>query len=190
MATPSDALQAEVFHEFDKGAFVTPALSVLDFDAYDGVEMARTLAGNHVVAEFNARPRDRVVIEGGLEAFRRAVVERAKAIEWPMLLIPSGEAADNVLLRHYGGGGVGYVGTVEGIHVFQCGLAPGRAMLYTGACLQRVTYAPLREVGEIADVEFVEDENLQKRGLRIKIAQALQWSDDQILWFELADSQS
>ena len=206
--TPSDALQEEVFHEFDKGAFVTPALSILDFDAYDAAEMARTLAGNHVVAEFNARPRERVVIQGGVEALWRTVVERAKAIESPMLLVPSGEVADNVLLRHYGGGGllpnefqvehredmrgggggVGYVGTVEGIHVFQCGLAPGRAMLYAGACLQRVTYAPLREVSEIADVEFVEEENPQKSGLRIKIAQALQWSDDQVLWFELAES--
>ena len=200
---PSDALQQEVFHEFDKGAFVTPALSVLDFDAYDAVEMARTLAGNHVVAEFNARPRERVVIEGGLEAFWRTVVERAKTIERPMMLVPSGEVADNVLLRRFGGGGllpdefqvehhqnmpggggVGYVGTVEGIHVFQCGLAPGRAMLYTGACLQRVTYAPLRNVGEIAEVELVEEENPEKSGLRIRIAQSLQWSEDPIIWLE------
>ena len=205
-ATPSDALQEQVFYEFDKGAFVTPPLSVLDFDAYDGVEMARTLAGNHVVAEFNTRPREWMVIEGGLEAFWRTVVEQAKAIERPMLLVPGGELADDVATRPYGGGGflpdefqvehhpnmpggggVGYVGTVEGIHVFQCGLAPGRAMLYPGGCLQRVTYAPLRDVGEIADVAFVEEENPQKSGLRISIAQSLKWSDDPVIWVEVAE---
>jgi hypothetical protein len=203
---PSDALLAETFYEFDKGAFVTPPLSVLDFDAYDAVEMVRILAANNVIAEFNARPREDVVIEGGLEAFWRTVVERAKAIARPMLLVPSGEVADNVLLRPYGGGGllpdefqvehhpnmpggggVGYVGTVEGIHVFQCALAPRRARLYSGGCLQRVTYAPLPSVDAIVNVEFVEEENPQKSGLRISIAQSLRWSDDTILWLEVAE---
>ena len=207
--TPSDAMQEETFYEFDKGAFVTPLLSVLDFDAYDAVEMVRTLAANHVIAEFNARPREHVLIDGGLEAFWRTVVERAKAITRPLLLVPSGEIADNVAMRPYGGGGllpdefqvdhqpnmpggggVGYVGTVEGIHVFQCALAPGRARLYSGGCLQRVIYEPLRSVDTIADVEFVEGENPQRSGLLIKIAQTLQWSDDPIIWLEIVQTGS
>lgn len=203
----------KVFREFDKGQFVTPAMSSADFNELVPliVDIARQHLAGLVFGEFGCRPMEalKIDVSDSLEPYWRAVIDKARTIgEKPTVLVPHDEIGEEFFKCVCGlksvlptdirveslpnmpsGGGAGYLGTMEGVHVYETGVQAGTSILYSGACLRRITYEAVSADGEIAGVEFVEGENLEKSEIKLEFAQILEWSDEPIVRFELVNSQ-
>jgi len=82
------------------------------------------------------------------------------------------------------GGGMGYMGTVGGVHVFSASLAD-RALLLSRRLVRRLRYAVVAPPGDVADFEFIDGEDLEKSQMRLRFAQAIDWANDEFLEIDL-----
>ena len=76
------------------------------------------------------------------------------------------------------GEGIGYLGTIEGIHIYNAIVLTDRAILCSGLLLQQIDYGVVHGTEDIVDFNFIESDDPRKSGVRLKFAQRVNWSDD------------
>lgn len=75
-----------------------------------------------------------------------------------------------------------YIATVEGVDVFGANLEPGTAWLFSASALKAIKYGETGSPGCFVELDFEQGEDM-RGAVRIRIRQALDWSDDPV--FEL-----
>lgn len=195
----SEVLQQNQFGTIDKGPFLAPAMSLISLD--DDIASIRTIALDYLVQDiwrdFHRRPKTlfEVDMEAGFGAFWRSVIRKADAGHEPTALLPYGPLTDPIMAAEYGqiaeelrpfevkhlpdiesGNGVGYMGTINGIHVFATNMDAGKGLLFSGGALRRVALGTVHGNGVI-DFEFYDDENPSACKVRLKTAVVTEWDD-------------
>jgi hypothetical protein len=84
------------------------------------------------------------------------------------------------------GGGTGYIGTIDGVHVYEINGLSDRAILCSGRCLRSVTYQLLPDRNDLIDVSLEENDNPAECPFLMRTAQVLDWSNDPIIEFSWA----
>ena len=172
------------FGTIDKGSFVTPEMSNLTFDELPPlfVDVSRECLAELVWHGLYQRPKRIVSIDVsiGTETFWRRVIEEASTVgPAPIVIIPYprfGEAITAATLRVPGAGlagfnishvanmpsgrGTGYLGTIEGTHVYSSQMMASRALLCSSQIIRAIQYGVVHGQSDIVDFAFVDGEDL------------------------------
>lgn len=197
---------ASEFGVVDKGLFTLPEMSPATFDDVPGLfmDVFRGVLSNSVWRDLYRRPK-RVIgsdISTGTDAFWSKVVAEASNIgPEPILLVPSelgeeigmaefrGAPAGFSITRAVGmasGGGMGYMGSIEGIPVYSAQALRHQAILCSGRLLRVVAYGTVHGQDEVADFSFIDGEDLERSRIQIRFAQRTEWADDVFVEFALS----
>lgn len=84
------------------------------------------------------------------------------------------------------GGGTGYMGTIEGIHVYSFNAMRDSAVLCSRHLLRGISYGIVHGGSDIVDFWFVESEDPETSQVRLKFAQGIEWADDVFVEFDIA----
>jgi hypothetical protein len=167
------------------------------------VQIERDFLANDVWQEFSRRSHEQHSLDIAAAAPDRwrAILDRAPSVgPRPTLLAPfdpfgvemstwiySSERPQEFNVEDINGtptgAGVGYVGTINGVHVYQFAGLSDRAILCSGQCLRSVTYQVLPDHDDVVHVSLEEGGNPEKSQFVIRTAQVLDWSNDPILEF-------
>lgn len=203
----SAAAEARVhsFGAIDKGLFVSPAMTDMSINDVLSmtVEVARDFLANDIWQELLRRPHEQLALDVTAEAPDRwrALLDRAPTVgPRPTLLVPfepfgeelstwtySLERPQGFDIEHIdgmpSGGGTGYTGTINGVHVYVGDGLSNRAVLFSGSCLRRVSYQWLPDQEDVVDVSLIEGENPERSTLSIRTVQVAEWTADPVLEF-------
>jgi hypothetical protein len=158
------------------------------------------------------RPKRIVSIDGsdGTEIFWRRVVEEAPTVgSAPIVIIPYprfGEEITAATLRTTGaglagfnisrvanmpsGGGSGYLGTIEGIHIYSSRMMVGKALLCSNQIIGAIEYGIVHDQNDIVDFTFVDGEDLERSRVRLKFAQNIEWANQILVEFQITAEKS
>jgi hypothetical protein len=189
----------------DKGQFVSPPMSDMSLDDILSmtVDIERDYLAGEVWREFFARPREEHSLDISVPAANRwrVILDQAPRVgPRPTLLVPYEPFGEEISSWTYlrdrpqefnvehvadmpSGAGAGYVGTIDGLHVYQLNGLSNRAILCSGRCLRSVTYQLLSDRNDLVDVSLEEGENPERSEFRMRTAQVVDWSNDPILEF-------
>jgi hypothetical protein len=204
---PSAPIQESRFGVVDRGAFSEPPMSAIEFDEYARIiadESGHRLASD-VWRDFFGRAKETIAVatSNGLINFWRAVIANAPRVgPEPTILVPYDDFGEQVAqashgmtgsgldafqvirVEHFrGGGGIAYMGTIEGVHVFSAEVKPGTATLFSGRSLLGITYGVVHGDEDLADLEFEETENPAESWIRLRFAQTTTWAGTPTLDF-------
>jgi hypothetical protein len=204
LSAASDA-RMHSFGGIDKGLFVSPAMTDMSIDDVlrMTVEVVRDFLARDVWQEFLDRQREQKALDITAEAPARwrAILEYAPSVgPRPTLLVPFELLGDELSRWAYGlerprefniervngmpsGGGTGYTGTINGVHVYATNGLSNRAILFSGSCLRSVSYQPLPDRADVVDVSLLEGQPPERSRLSIRTCQVLEWSSDPFLEF-------
>jgi hypothetical protein len=198
------------FGVIDKGLFTLPQLSAATFDDLPGVfvEVLRAHLSNHIWRDFYARPKRviQISIADETDAFwRRAIAEAPTVGPDPILLVPYANLGDQIALATLGnapagmtvtreqqmpsGGGTGYLGSLDGIPVYSSQIFVDRAVLCSSRLLRAISYGVVHGTQDVADFEFIPNEEPEKSRIRLRFAQRSEWRDDVFVEFDLRESE-
>lgn len=195
------------FGFIDKGAFTRPEMSAVPFDEMPNVfvDNLRAILSQCVWRELTGRPK-RVIqadISEGTESFWQGVLAEASRVgPEPMVLVPFDEIGEEISVAALegggppgvnvthdaaipSGGGAGYMGTLEGIHVYSIQGLTQLAILCSGRLLRAITYGVVHGRDDIADFSFVDGENPEESVVRLRFGQRIEWADDVFVEFAL-----
>jgi hypothetical protein len=200
--------QERTFKEVDRGAFISPAMSGLNFNEFIDLipNIARQFLAQCIWEDFSKRPKRKVTLTLGddpSELWRAILPDALTVGPEPLLLIPNTELAQQISGRAYGlggldglsflrehdipsGGGTGYLGTLEGVRVYVTNIDPHTLVLSSARLLLALRYGAVGNAGYVADFEFVEGDNPEKSSVRLTFAQATEWSTDTCVEYELS----
>ena len=198
-------LRVHDFGDIDKGQLVSPAMSDASEDdpLSITVRIEREYLARDVWQEFSLRTREQHSLDISaptVNRWRTILDQTPRVGPRPTLLVPYEPFAEELSSWAYlrerpqefdvehvdgmpSGGGVGYVGTINGVHVYQFNGPSNRAILCSGQCLRSVTYQLLPDRDDLVDVSLEEREDPTKSRFRMRTAQVLDWSNDAILEF-------
>jgi hypothetical protein len=206
----SVAAEARVhaFDGVDKGELVSPSMS----DAPDdnrhsiAVQVQREYLAGDVWREFFKKERKSILFDISAPAADRwrVILSHASCVESkPTLLVPYEPLGEEISTWTYlrdrpqhfhvehvadmpSGGGTGYIGTIDGVHVYEINGLSDRAILCSGRCLRSVTYQLLPDRNDLIDVSLEENDNPAECRFLMRTAQVLDWSNDPIIEFSWA----
>ena len=75
------------------------------------------------------------------------------------------------------GGGVGYMGTIGGVHVYSANVMRNEAVLCSRHLLLGISYGVVHGQTDIVDLYFVDDDDPEKSRVRLKFAQDIRWAE-------------
>jgi hypothetical protein len=82
------------------------------------------------------------------------------------------------------GGGAGYLGTIEGVHVYSARITH-KAVLFSSRLIRAIEYGVVHGTNDVVDFSFVDGEDLTKSRVRMKFAQHIEWADDGVVEFQM-----
>jgi hypothetical protein len=194
----------------DKGDLVTPPMSWGNLKDLNKVivESFREGLAQHVWAQFSQRQRDLVHVDSSdyPSAYFDAVASHVGRVgSRPTLLVPYNRIGNTVSHWSYGlttdkpehlqfkrlkgresGGGIGYLGTVNGTDIFTTPGDEDRSYLFSALMLRSVTYNRVTPSAYV-DVIFEEGEDPWRGAIVIRFSQSLKWSDDPVVELVLDD---
>ena len=197
------------FGEIDKGAFVSPPMSDLTFEDLPPlfVDVSRDYLTNLLWHGLYHRPKRTVAedVTSSTEPFWRRVVAEASTVgPDPIVIVPFrrfGETISAATMRIPGGeltgftishvantpsgGGTGYIGTIDGIHVYSSQIMNREAVLCSSRLIRSIDYGVVHGDNDIVDFSFVDGENLAKSQVRLTFAQNIEWTDHGIVEFRI-----
>lgn len=197
------------FGEIDRGAFVTPEMSGLTFSDLPPlfVDVSRNYLTNLLWHGLYNRPKrvDTVDVSLGRESFWRLVIEEAAGVgPAPIVFVPFdgfGEGISQATIRvsrdglsefHISrasgmpsGGGAGYLGTIDGVHVYACRVMNNEAVLCSSQIIQGIDYGVVHGELDIVDFWFLDAENPNKSHVMLKFAQKIDWADSAVIEFRI-----
>jgi hypothetical protein len=193
--------------EFDRGSFVDPEMSDMTFDELPGliVEIVRSRLANRVWDQLYRRPKRVIAVDvsTSTDGFWRDVVRESSTVgPDPIVLVPYPAIGDQVsmaAMRREGlggfavshlknmpsGHGTGYMGTIEGVHIYSATGLRTQALLCSGRLLREIDYGVVHEPADVADFSFIEGGDPRKSRIRLRFAQRLTWSDDVFVEFAI-----
>ena len=200
------------FGTIDKANFVNPKMSDLSFDEVPKLfsEACRISSANLIWRSLNRRPKRVIRMDAaqGRKDFWTRVIAKAPTVgPMPILIAPyhpfgeemfarirrrQGAALDGYNVVHEknvpSGDGVGYHGTIEGIRVY-CGphISSRKALLCSSQLIRKIRYSVVHGNGDVADFRFLDGEDLAASGVRVRLAQGVEWSDSVFVEFRLED---
>lgn len=154
------------------------------------------------------RFRVRLSVATETETFWQRAVSEAPAVgQDPILLVPYANLGDQVAIAATlgggpagmtvtheqgmpSGGGTGYLGSVEGIPIYSSPIFTDRAVLCSSRLLRTVTYGVVHGTQDVADFEFIANDDPERSRIRLKFAQRTQWADDVFVEFDLREPNS
>lgn len=198
------------FGVIDKGLFTLPQLSGATFDDLPGmfVEVLQSHLQNHIWRDFYGRPKRLVQVSIANETdtfWQRAVADAAVVGPDPILLVPYATLGDQIAMATMlgnapagmtidrdqqmpSGGGVGYLGSIEGLPVYSSQIFIDRAVLCSSRLLRSITYGVVHGTQDVADFEFIISDEPERSRIRLKFAQRTEWADDVFVEFDLRES--
>lgn len=208
----SQPVQEYTFGEIDKGVFFDPPMSALDRDDLVRIiiEASRDSLASYFWRDFYRRPRTPVnyVNNGDIPAFWRFVVGQAAEVGAGATVLvprtlggPVGQAAwgtRNVGLDEFsverkpgkkGGGGIGYVGTLDGIDVFVTN-DEHDAFLFSNSIAVGISYGSIGPNDEVVDFEFVGDDDPERSKMKLRYSQQVLWREAPLVHIHLSDPDS
>ncbi|WP_430422242.1 hypothetical protein [Phenylobacterium sp.] len=212
LAKQQEEVQEFTFGRIDKGAYFRPPMSALDRDELDGLitEALRDGLAGYFWRSFRHQPREEAEIgdTGRVEDFWRVIVEHAQRVAEPRVaLVPRhlgepvgmaaweipGQGLDDFLIERKdnlgGGGGLAYVGTLNGIDVYQWN-DDRDALLFCPLLAETLDYAPVGPNGEVVDFEFVDDDNPSESQVKLRFSQSVTWRVGTIIHFTIVERHS
>jgi hypothetical protein len=202
------------FGTIDKGSFVTPEMSNLNFDDLPPlfVDISRECLTELVWHGLYQRPKRIVPIGGSnkTEIFWRRVVQEAPTVgPAPVVIIPYprfGEEIVAATLRTPGaglagfaishvrnmtsGGDSGYLGTIEGIHIYSSRMMVEKALLCSSQIIRAIQYGVVHGQNDVVDFTFVDGEDLERSRVRMKFAQNIEWMNKAFVEFRITGEES
>ncbi len=85
------------------------------------------------------------------------------------------------------GGGVGYMGTIGGVHVYSANVMRNEAVLCSRHLLLGISYGVVHGQTDIVDLYFVDDDDPEKSRVRLKFAQDIRWAEFIFVEFKFTD---
>jgi hypothetical protein len=203
-------MQTHNFGYVDKAMLITQAMSDTSPEDFAEITVSdeREYLAQHVWRAFWALPRKTIAFDLAFPPVARwqALLAAKDAVgPRPTLLVPWEPFADELmqwmyrqdppgdfLIEHIDGmpdgGGTGYVGTIDGVHVLAMnGL--DHAVLYSGEALRAIVYHLLPDLDDVVDLSLIEAANPAESRFEIRTAQNLDWSDAQIVEFRWQNSE-
>jgi hypothetical protein len=202
VAAGAIAVQESQFGVIDKGSFTLPEMSQVTFNDLPGIfsDILRSHLAGHLWRDLHQRPK-RVLaadLSEGTEEFWWNVVEEARTVgPDPIILvpfdilgeeisaaaqpIPGGQIPGFEIVHHAGmpsGGGTGYMGTIEGIHVYSAHGMVNMALLLSRHLLRSIEYGVVHGRNDVVDFSFVDSDNPESSQVRLIYAQRITWADD------------
>jgi len=202
------------FGTISKGSFVRPEMAGVSFEELPEifVGVSRNYLVNQVWHGLYHRPKRHVsmnITEGTSPFWRRVIDEAPKVGPEPMVLVPYSilgkeisEAAHSILgtglLTGFAitkvtdmpsGGGTGYMGTIEGVHVYSFGGIRDAAVLCSRRLLRGMRFGIVHGTSDIVDFWFVESEDPETSRVRLKFAPRIDWADDVYVQFDIGAGQ-
>jgi hypothetical protein len=202
------------FGQIDKGSFVTPEMSALTFTDLPPLfaEVSRNYLTNLLWHGLYHRPKRVVTVDvsRGRELFWNRVIEEAAGVgPAPIVIVPYdgfGEDISHATMRLSGGGlpgfevshvpgmpsggGAGYLGTINGVHVYTSSIMENQAVLCSSQIIRAIEYGIVHGEGDIVDLWFLDAEDLTKSNVKLKFAQKIDWADSPIVEFQFAGQES
>lgn len=193
----------------NKGAFVVPEMYGGSFDELPSlfVDVCRDKLAGFVWRELSRRPKRAVAVDviDETDSFWRRVVEEAPNVgPEPIIIVPFSRFGDEIATAALpkidgvvnrlnvtyvkdmpSGGGTGYMGTVEGVHVYSTNGLTDKAILLSRLSLRVLRYGVVHGKSDIVDFAFVENDNPEKSRVRLKFAQEINWTDEIVVEFDL-----
>ncbi len=207
-----DEVQDYTFGRIDKGAYFRPPMSAINRDDLDRIitEALQDALTRHFWRSFRGQPREEEAFHdtGNAGDFWHVIVEQAQRVGEPRVaLVPRhlgelvGEAAwgiashglDDFTIERKdhlgGGGGLAYVGTLNGIDVYVWN-DDRDALLFCPQMAEAIDYAPVGLNGEIVDFEFVDDQDPTQSQVKLRFSQQVKWGTGTIIHFAILDDAS
>lgn len=209
VAERQDEVQHYTFGHIDKGAYFRPPMSAINRDELDRIitEALRDALASYFWRSFRGQPREEEAFHdtGNAADFWHVIVEQAQRVVEPRVALvpqhlgePVGEAAwgianhglDEFIIERRdglgGGGGLAYMGTLNGIDVYQWD-DDRDALLFCRQMAEAIDYAPVGPNGELADFEFVAAEDPTQSQVKLRFSQEVTWRDGTIIHFAILE---
>lgn len=77
--------------------------------------------------------------------------------------------------------GSGYVATLDGIDIFDAQIQDNQAVIYSGSCMETISYAPVDTGGNYVDVGFKQHAQSRSGEIQARVAMTIQWSQRPII---------
>jgi hypothetical protein len=186
----------------DKARFVTPSMSWESGGDLNRLiaEMFREHLTSRVWWSFWQLPRESLEIDGSDEGFWGAVAQNALRVGSPATLLTNYDPFGAILSRwansppdrhpadrqieyvqgHAGGGGTGYVGTIDGVEVFTADVEDGHSYVFSALTLDVVSYR-LVAPDTFVSVDFEEGDNPWSGTVVVRFAQEVLWRDTPLI---------
>lgn len=205
-------VQDYTFGRIDKGAYFQPPMSAIDRDELDRIvtETLQDVLARYFWRSFRGQPREEEAFHdtGNSADFWHVIVERAQRVPEPRVALvpqhlgePVGQAAWGIANHGLdafnierkddlgGGGGLAYVGTLNGIDVYQWN-DDRDALLFCPLMAEAIIYAPVGPNREVADFEFVDDQDPTQSQVKLRFSQDVKWSGGTIIHFAILEDAS
>lgn len=197
------------FGQIDKGSFVTPEMSDLTFSDLPPlfVQASRDYLTDLVWRGLYHRPKRVATIDvsRGREPFWHRVIEEAAGVSpSPIVFIPydglgedisqaamrlSGSALSGFDVSHVSGmpsgGGAGYLGTINGVHVYTSSIMKNEAVLCSSQIIRGIDYGVVHGEVDIVDFWFLDAEDLTRSHVMLRFAQKSEWADSAVVEFRI-----
>lgn len=205
-------IQDYTFGHIDKGAYFRPPMSAIDRDELDRIitETLQNALSTYFWKSFRGLPRQEEAFHdtGNAADFWHVIVEQAQRVAEPRVALvprhlgePVGEAAwgianhglDDFIIERKddlgGGGGLAYVGTLNGIDVYEWN-DDRDALLFCPKMAETIDYAPVGPNGEVVDFEFVDDQDPTRSQVKLRFSQHVKWGSGTIIHFAILEDES
>ncbi|WP_213772875.1 hypothetical protein [Bradyrhizobium sp. dw_78] len=203
VAPPSE----HIFQSMDKGLFTVPVLSRIDFDEMPSmfVLQSQVAFADSLWQELYQRAKlDFVVdVSDGSEPFWRRVIEQAASVgPTPIAIVPHSGCGQDITAAVMGmpgaplsdfdvwhvrnmpsGGGVGYQGTINGVHVYSANVMVNQALLCSSEIIRSIDYDVVHGDGDVVDFSFIDGEDLSRSKVRLRFSQHIEWADTPVVKF-------
>jgi len=209
MVERRDEIQDYTFGRIDQGAYFRPPMSAMDRNDLDRIitESLQHALARYFWRSFHHQPREEAVFRetGKVADFWHVIVEHAQRVAEPRVALvprhlgePIGQAAwgipnhglDDFTIGRKddvrGGGGLAYVGTLNGIDVYQWN-DDRDALLFCPRLAEALEYAQVGPNGEVVDFEFVDDQNPSESQVRLRFSQNVTWRTGTIIHFTIVE---
>jgi hypothetical protein len=202
------------FGVIDKGSFVRPEMADVTFSDLPPlfVNVSHDCLADMVWHSLHQRPKRVVSIDvsGGTEPFWRAVIDESPAVgPLPIVIVPYPGFGSEITLATMrvpgaglagfdisrvpnmpSGGGTGYIGTINGVHVYSARIFTNRAVLCSSHLIRTIRYGVVHGQSDLVDITFVEGEDLAKSRVRLTFAQHIEWAANRVVEFQITGQEA
>jgi hypothetical protein len=193
---PVAAVMEFSINGIDKARFVTPSMaweSAGDLNRLIAEGLQNCLT-SYIWRSWWQRSREAFEIDGSDEGFWDEIAQNAQRVGLPATLLTDYDPFGAILSRwtnsppdrrpagrqieyvqgHPSGGGIGYVGTIDGVEVFTADVEEGHSYLFSALMLEAISYR-LVTPDDFVSVEFQEGDNPWNGTIVVRFAQEAVW---------------